>query len=108
MLHQAYTDRCFCDRSILQWHTAFVRKRLQSVELIPHGGRPATVHIEVNVKIVAVAIREERHSTPQLAKLLNIYRTSVNQILTENLAVRRVSSVWVPHILTNTQMNNNL
>ncbi len=34
MLHQAYTDRCLCDRLILRWHTAFVREGHQSVEII--------------------------------------------------------------------------
>ncbi len=121
MLHQAYTDKYLCDRSILQWHTAFVREGHQSAELIPHGGRPAIVHTEVNVNTVTVAIREECHSwtlyspnwreechssTCKLAKLLNISRTAVNQILTENLAMQRVLLVWVPHFLTNTQMND--
>ncbi len=38
MLLQAYTDRCLCDRSILQWHTGFAREGHLLVELIPHGG----------------------------------------------------------------------
>ncbi len=38
MLHHSCTDRCFCDRSILRWHTAFTREGRQLVELIPHGG----------------------------------------------------------------------
>ncbi len=58
MLHQVYTDRCLCDRSILQWHTVFVREGRQSAELIAHGGRWATVSTEVNMNTVAVAIRE--------------------------------------------------
>ncbi len=107
MLHQVYTNRCLCDRSILWWHTAFMREGCQSAELIPHDGRPAIMRTEVNVDTVAVAIREECHSsTRKLAKLLNISRTSVNRILTENLAMRKVLSVWVPHFLTNVQMND--
>ncbi len=59
MLHQVYTDKCLCDHPILRWHTVFARERCQSVELIPHGGRLATVCAEVNLNTVAVAIREE-------------------------------------------------
>ncbi len=56
---------------------------------------------------VAVVISEECHSsTCKLVELLNISQTSGNQILMENLAMRRVSSVWVPHFLTNAQMND--
>ncbi len=64
---------------------------------------------EVNVNTVAVAIGEKRHSsTRTLAELPNISQILVNRILMENLAVRRVSSVWVPHFLTNTQMNDHV
>ncbi len=62
MLHQAYTGRCLCDRLTLWWQTAFAREGHQSVELIPHSVRLAMVHTDVNVNMVAVAIREERHS----------------------------------------------
>ncbi len=73
MLHQAYTDRCLCDRSILQRHTVFAREEHQLAELIPHGGRPAMAHTEVNVNKMVVAIREEHHSsTCKLTELLNI------------------------------------
>ncbi len=79
MLHQAYTGRCLCDRSILRWHAAFAREGCPSTELIPHVGQPVTVHTKVNVNIVAVAIREECHSsTHKLAELLNISQISVN------------------------------
>ncbi len=76
-------------------------------ELIPHGGQLVMVRAEVNVNMVAVAIKEECHSsTRKFAKLLNISRTSVNQILMENLAMRRVLSICVPHFLTNVQMDD--
>ncbi len=59
------------------------------------------VRTEVNVNTVAVTIREEHHSsTCKLAKLLNSSRTSVNRILTENLAMRRVLSVYGYHIFS--------
>ncbi len=107
ILHQACTARCLRDHLILRWHTAFTREGCQSAEHIPHGGWLAMVRTEVNVNTVAFVIREEHHSsTCKLAELLNISRTSVNRILMENLAIRRVLSVWVPHFLTNAQMNN--
>ncbi len=78
MSHQAYTDRCLYDRSILRWHTEFTREGCQSVELIPQGGRLATVRIWWQLQ------SEERHSlTHILTELLNISQTSVNRILTE-------------------------
>ncbi len=85
----------------------FTRKGCKSVELIRHSSQPVTVRTEVNMNTVAVAIREERHSsTHKFAKLLTISQTSVNQILMENLDMRRVLLVWVPHFLTNTQIND--
>ncbi len=75
--------------------------------LIPYDGQPTMVRTEINVNTVAVVIREEYHSsTRKLAELLNISRTSMNRILTKNLAMRTVLSVWVPHFLTNVQMND--
>ncbi len=109
MLHQAYIDRCLCDCSILGWHTAFTREGCQSAKLVSHDGQPAMVRTEINVNMMAVVIREKHHSlTYKLAELLNISQMSVNQILTENLAMRRVLSVWVPHFLTNMQMNDRI
>ncbi len=62
---------------------------------------------EGNPNTVAVAIREECHSsTRKLTKLLNILRMSVNRILMEKSAMRRVLLVSVPHFLTNVQMND--
>ncbi len=66
-----------------------------------------TLRTEVNVNTVAVMIREEHHTqTLNLKKLMNISRTSVNQILTKNLAMRRVFLVWTPHFLRNALMND--
>ncbi len=109
MLHQAYTDKCVSGHLILRWHTAFAREECQSPELIPHGGWPAMAYTEVNVNTVAVAIREKHHSsTRKLAKLLNISQILVNRILVKNMAMRRVSSVWVLHFFTNMQMNDHV
>ncbi len=68
--------------------------------------QPTTVCTEVNVNMVEVAIREERHSATHKRAELNISRTSVNRILMENLAMRIVLWVWVPHFLTNMQKND--
>ncbi len=55
-------------------------------------------------------LRSERCVIHQLvnSKLLNISWTSVNHILIENLAMQRVLLVWIPHFLTNAQVNDRI
>ncbi len=104
MMKEAYEGQFLGTSIIFKWNKKF-SEEWESLSLI-HGGQAATVSTEMNVNSVAAVIREDQHQSVQtFAESLHISKTSVHWILTENLGMKRVRSMWVPHFLTITQMD---
>ena len=102
----AYGSQTIDRATIFRWY-ALLKGGRESVELIPHGGRPATASTEVNVNTIQALILEDRFlSCRQIAAIMNISKSSVINILSDKLKMRRVSSCWVPHHLTTEQLEN--
>ncbi len=108
LLCQAYQDECLGRSMILQWHHTFVERR-DSAAPTPHGGRPSTATSLINVNTVSNVIEEDRHlSTRKIVELLNMTQSSIHRILHQHLQMQRVSTMWVPHLLTCEQMDTHL
>lgn len=86
LMRHAYGNGCFHWATVFRWHSAFSEGRVTAA-LISHS--------------VATVIHEDRPlSRGSLASLLNIPPTSINLILKNELKIKRISSTWVPHMLT--------
>lgn len=85
------------------WFREFGRGR-ESVKDEARPGRPSTAVTHENVIKVEWLIKEKRNITHrEIQNELKIGSQAVSNILNDHLKVRKVSSRWIPHLLTEEQ-----
>src|SRR5215475_880073 len=88
-----------------KWYKAFSEGR-ESIKDEPRSGRP-TSKTDNNVEIVRALVRSDRRLTVRMiASELNLKHTTVHQILTEELAMKKLCAKFVPKNLTIEQKDN--
>ncbi len=93
-------------RSVYNWYRQFENGR-QSCMLTPHGGRPSTASTEVNVNTILVIVQEDASLTVrEIAALVHVSKSTVDNILTKELKLQRICALWVPHFLTQEQLQH--
>ena len=91
---------------VFKWYKAFSEGR-ESFKDEPRSGRPSTSKSDNNVEIVRALVRSDRRLTVQMiASELNLNHTTVHQILTEELAMKKLCAKFVPKNLTIEQKDN--
>jgi len=86
-----------------------VRNGCESVEDEERSGLPATSKTQKNVERVSEMIRSNRRLTVrEISEDLNISYDSVQNILTTDLNMRRVSAKFVPRVLAVKQKQQRL
>lgn len=74
------------------------------VEDEPRSGRPVTEKTQDNIQLIRTLIEEDPHSTyADLEAETSLSRGTIFTIIHEDLQMRKVSSRWVPHQLTQYQ-----
>uniref|UniRef100_A0A1I8GNL1 G_PROTEIN_RECEP_F3_4 domain-containing protein n=1 Tax=Macrostomum lignano TaxID=282301 RepID=A0A1I8GNL1_9PLAT len=69
------------------------------------SGRPRTATTDSNADRVMASVSEDnRRTCSELEELLGIPHSTVHRILTENLGLQKLFAKWVPHLLTDEQM----
>jgi hypothetical protein len=105
-LKQAYGEHVLSRSQIFKWHKAFSEGR-ESIEDEHRSGRPSTSKIDANVERVRALVRSDHRLTVRMiGSELNLNHTTVHQILTQELAMRKVCAKMVPKILTIEQKEN--
>lgn len=100
MLRQAYGSDCLSRTSVFEWHSRFKSGR-ESVDDNWRSGRPVTSKTDDNVDKVRDVIHEDRRRTiRQISEMIGIGYGVCQEILTEDLNMRRVAAKFVPRILT--------
>jgi len=102
-LKQACGEHALSRSQVFKWYKAFPEGR-ESIKDEPRSGRPST---DNNVEIVGALVRSDRRLTVRMiASELNWNHTTVHQILTEELAMKKLSAKFVPKNLTIEQKEN--
>lgn len=103
MIKQAYGDAAMGRSSVFDWHKLF-REGRERVEDDDRSGRPSTSKSEDNVSRVRKLLNEDRRMTVRtISENLGIPQTTVFEIVTENLNMRKVCAKLVPRVLSNDQ-----
>ncbi|XP_064115144.1 protein GVQW3-like [Macrobrachium nipponense] len=102
-IQQAFGDETMVITEIKEWYNCF-KQGQTSVESKPRSGRPSTSRNKEFVENVCRIVEEDRRITiNEITEEVGISTGSVHTILTEDLAMRRVSAKFVPKLLVEQQ-----
>ena len=103
MLRQAFHDHALGRTQVFEWHARFKSGR-ESIEDDLRSGRPITSKTPENIAKVKELILEDRRQTiHELSTLVGIGYGVCQEILTEDLNMRRIAAKFVPRLLTTDQ-----
>ncbi|GFX21934.1 protein GVQW3 [Trichonephila clavipes] len=95
-LPQTYRDSVLSRAQGFWWFKAFSEGR-ESIEDEPRSGRPSVSKTAENVVRVRDLVRSDRRLTVRMiGEELNLNRTTVHQILTNELKIRKICAKMVP------------
>ena len=101
-LRRAYGEHSLSRAQLFRWHKSFLEDREQA-EDEPRAGRPSTSKTDDNVERVRL---DRRLTLRMISSELNLNRFTVHQILTKDLAMRKVCAKMVPKTFTTEQKAN--
>jgi len=103
MLKQVYGQNTMKSSTIRKWVKRF-RDGRESCEDDPREGRPSTARTDENVARVLAAVRNDRRKEVRMiAGELGLPKSSVHNILTQNLGMKKVCAKIVPRVLMDEQ-----
>ncbi|KAL4090770.1 hypothetical protein QTP88_025547 [Uroleucon formosanum] len=105
-LQQAYGESVLSRAQDFRWFKAFSEGR-EAIENEPRSGRPSTAKTEENVIRVRDLVRSDRRLTARMnGEQLGLTNTTVHQILTNDLEMRKICAKMVPKIMSQDQKDN--
>ncbi len=108
LLNQAYGQSALKKTQIFYWHKSFQSGRQDVVDRT-RAARQRTGRSAENVQKVKELVEADRRlSVTALSGLTGIPATSVFQILTKDLSLKRRSAKFIPHLLTDAQQAHRL
>jgi hypothetical protein len=103
MLHETFGEHCLSRTAVFKWRSRFKAGRV-SVEDGECSGRPSTSNTTENVENIRQLINEDcRRTIHKLAYTVGISCGVCQEILMENLNMRRIAAKFVLRLLTNDQ-----
>ncbi|XP_066258179.1 histone-lysine N-methyltransferase SETMAR-like [Euwallacea similis] len=95
--------QCFVKGPVFRWFKAFSEGR-GTIEDEPQSGRPSSSRTDENVDTIRDLVRSDRRLTVRMiGQELNLTHTTVHQILTNELGMRKICSKMVPKNLSQNQ-----
>jgi hypothetical protein len=99
-------SRAYALRTVEHWLTEFLRGRI-STETAPIPGRPSSSRTDEQLERLKELICELKSwSVRELAFKLELPKTTAHRMLGENLGLVKKLGKWVPHVLTEVQMEH--
>ena len=105
-LNSVYEDDAPSYRTVAKW-VAALRDPEGAFEDSLRMGHPFTITADENIQAVERIVMRDRHiSVRRLDYELSIPTTTVYQIISNHLGMKKVSTTWVPKLLTPVQRVN--
>jgi len=100
-LRQAWGNAAPAERTVYQWFHDFKEGQRISLTDKPRSGRPTSTRTAELMEDVENLIKDDPHlSARDIADLLDVDHSTVLRILRDDLELRCVCSVWIPHRLS--------
>ncbi|XP_014483093.1 PREDICTED: putative uncharacterized protein FLJ37770 [Dinoponera quadriceps] len=100
MLQEAFGDDCLSRSQSNRWHKMFQDGR-EEVADEARAGRPSTSRTDDNVtRVGQLLFSDRRMSVRLMSELLNLPKTVVHEIVSEDLVMRKICAKFVPRVLT--------
>ncbi|XP_054717601.1 histone-lysine N-methyltransferase SETMAR-like [Uloborus diversus] len=108
MLQEGYGEVCMSYSQAKKWHKAFKEGR-EDVTDEARSGRPSTSKTDNNVSCVRELLNSDRRmSVRLLSDSLNLPKTIVHEIVSEELGMRKICAKLEPKVLTDAQKTHRL
>lgn len=102
-LDKVYGDCALSYSTVIRWVRLFNSGR-EDIKDEARPGRPVTTMTDENIAAVKKAVEDDARCTvEEISDLCGINSSSVFQILTRVLKLRKVCARWIPHLLTDDQ-----
>ena len=99
MIQKAFGDNEMNAAQIKVWHKCF-KDSQEALESDPHSGRPATSRTPKNVECVQAAVNKDwQLSVGELEAFLGIPKTTVSEILMQDVGMKYIIAKFVPWLL---------
>ena len=73
----------------------------RAFEDAPRMGRPSTITVDENIDVVEwIVIHDRQISIRRLAEELAITKTTIHEIMSNHMSMKKVCTQWVPKLLT--------
>ncbi|XP_046391486.1 protein GVQW3-like [Ischnura elegans] len=103
LLTEAFKDDCLSYSQVKKWHKSLKEGR-EEVADEARSGRPSTSRTDNNVTRVRDLLNKDcRMSVRLMAEQLNLPKTDVNGIVSEDLSMRKICAKLVPKVLSDAQ-----
>nr|QXJ78547.1 putative DD34D transposase [Floraphis choui] len=108
MMKTAFGDDSLSERQVFRWHKAFLEGREEVSDEV-RVGRPLTTTFDETVVRVRELLNTNRQLSVRLvSQTLNIPKSTVHEIVMNNLQMRKVCVKLVPKVLTDDQRSHRL
>ncbi|XP_029163429.1 protein GVQW3-like [Nylanderia fulva] len=100
---QTFKNDCLSYSQVKKWHKSFKESR-EEVADEARSGRPSTSRTDDNVTRVRDLLNKDRRMSVRLmSEQLNLPKTDVHRIVSEDLAMRKICAKLVPKVLSDAQ-----
>ena len=107
-LSEACGEDAFKERTVRKWMSRFKAGESSTSDLSRSGKPPAAVVSETLKAVEEKMSNDRRWTCEELSSELSVSEKSVHRILTEELKMCKICARWVPHCLTQQQMDHRL
>ena len=105
-LDNVYKDSASSYCNVAKWVAEF-KDPERAFEDAPRMGRPSTITVDQNIEAIErIVMRDRQISIRRLAKELAISKTTIHEIMDNQLGTKKVCTRWVPKLLTSIQRVN--
>ena len=99
-LQTAYGEQAPCQSTVGRWSKLFSDGR-EDIEDESRSGHQITTHTTANIELVCKVVEDNPHvSYEEIEAETSLSRETIERIIHDSINLRKITSHWIPHFLT--------